>query len=196
MKIASKKCKHVWFEGTCEKCGTEYANTKREPGKPGFLPSFWYRIKVAFHTGVNPNWTATLSPNERKLELRRLAYNAARFENADRAAQIRRAQFDMSPVWGICLIGGLIFTFMISMVAYSMTQPKPKPEKIVIDGKSGKDSKWPDKCNPTIPGVRCTARDKKTKKPVTIIILPPRVCNQNEADDSPCYYEPIVDPVP
>ena len=190
MKNRNEGCAHEWSEGICVNCGTEFHETKREPEKSGFLLAFLHRFWFALRTGINPAWVEHLSKSEQKMEIRRLKYNAAKFESADRKAQIRRAQFSQAPIIGILIIGAGVFLLMVSMVVLVAIQPSTPATLNLAATHQSVDKKWPGKCNPTVPGVVCTARNKKTKKPEIIIILPQRICDQDEKQDTPCYLPP------
>ena len=154
------------------------------------LIQFVQRFIFAFRSGFDSSLFVPVSRRERELEIKRLKYKAAQFESAKRRAEIQRAQFDLTPVWFCCAVGGLGLLLMTSMCVYAVCQPLPKPEKVYVSSKGGTDPKYPDKCNPSNPGMKCTLHEKKTKKPIVVILLPPRKCDQNESQDSPCYYPP------
>ena len=170
MKNLNEHCDHVYEEAVCVHCGTEYASLNREPVQPGFLVSAIRRFWFALRTGINPNWVSHLSPRERTLEIRRLKYNAAKFANADRAAQIRREQFSSGPIVGILFLGFLVVVFMFSSLAYCATHQPAQPTSSAIPANTSHDHKWPDKCNPSVPGAHCTATAKKEH---TVIIIRP-----------------------
>ena len=155
-----------------------------------YLTHMIYRFFFALHTGIRPASVQWLPPAERILEIRRLRYNAAKFENAENAARLRRAQFSQAPIIGILIIGAGVFLLMVSMVVLVAIQPSTPATLNLAATHQSVDKKWPGKCNPTVPGVVCTARNKKTKKPEIIIILPQRICDQDEKQDTPCYLPP------